>query len=71
MIKIAGEKVPADVKMLTVRDLLDEEAKDDNLWGIGEWLVYQDGNIAGKQVSIVIIDVNSDSVIMSGLFKGT
>ena len=58
-------------RTLTARDLLDDEAKNDNLWGIGEWLVYRDKGVIEKKVSIIVIDVKSNSVIMSGIFKGT
>jgi len=50
---------------------LDAEAKNDNQWGIGEWLIYQDDEIKEKNVQISVVDVESNSIIMNGVLKGT
>ncbi len=50
------------------RDYLNNESKVDNRWGIGEWFVYQNGNITGKKVGIAVVDVESDSVILIETF---
>jgi hypothetical protein len=50
---------------------LSDEAKMDNHWGIGEWFVYQDDDMIGKQVDISVVDKVSNSVIMSGSLKST
>jgi len=72
LIKIDGKKIPFDGETPRIRDFLDNEAKKDNAWGIGEWLIYQNPSIEGsKQVSVIIVDVESDSVIMTGIFQGT
>jgi len=51
---------------------LDNDSKDgDNLWGIGEWFIYQNDNLINQTVSISIVDVESNCVIMTGSFQGT
>ena len=55
----------------TVGDYLSNESKEDNLWGIGEWFVYQNNNITGKKVGIAVVDVESDSVILIETFQGS
>ena len=62
-------------KSITIGDsnYLDTESKEDNLWGIGEWLIYHDNTtiLNGKLVSISVVDVGSNSVIMTGSLQGT
>lgn len=62
-----GDSMP---ETITVRDEIDDEAKEDNLWGIGEWFTYQDPDISGKQVEITVVDVESNSIIMTGSLQG-
>ena len=50
---------------------LNEEAKVDNKWGIGECLVIRDPSIGGEYVKISVVDTESNSVIMQGSLKGT
>lgn len=50
---------------------LDDEAKKDNLWGIGEWFIYQDEDIMNEQVMITVVDAESSSVILRGTLQGT
>jgi hypothetical protein len=53
------------------KNYLTEKSKKDNLWGIGEWFIYPDINLMGQQVSIAVVDVESNSVIMTGSLRGT
>jgi flagellin-like protein len=52
------------------KNYLDDKAKEDNLWGLGELFIYQDKNITSKTVSIAVVDVKSNSRIMTGLLNG-
>jgi flagellin-like protein len=52
------------------KNYLDDKAKEDNLWGIGEWFIYQDKNITSKPVSVAVVDVKSNSMIMTGFLNG-
>lgn len=53
------------------QDYLNEDAKKDNLWNIGEGLVYENANMHGEQVKFTVVDTKSNSVIMLGSLKGT
>jgi flagellin-like protein len=53
---------------ITVGACLNDESKEDNRWGIGEWFVYQNSDITGKKVGIAVVDVESDSVILIETF---
>jgi flagellin-like protein len=55
-------------EIITVGNYLNNESKGDNRWDIGEWFVYQNGNITGKKVGIAVVDVESDSVILIETF---
>lgn len=57
-------------EIITVGAYLNNESKEDNRWGIGEWFVYQDSDITGKKVGIAVVDVESDSVILIETFQG-
>lgn len=50
---------------------LDADAKIDGLWSIGEWCIYRDAGLKNQQVSVSVVDMESNSVIMTGLLKGT
>ena len=52
---------------------LNNEAKKDNKWGLGEWLIYeiQNKNLAGNQIEITVVDLESNSVVMTGMLQGT
>ena len=52
---------------LTVSDYLNNESRDNGVWNIGERVVYPAGDIADLEVSVTIIDVKSNSIIMSGI----
>ncbi len=66
-------KVMLSIKDESVKigDFLDDKAKEDNLWGIGEWFIYKNANLTNQTVSISIVDVESNCVIMTGSFQGT
>lgn len=83
-----GEALSLDTKVIitinneititkTVKDGLDGKAKGDNLWGIGEWFVYEiyedvkDVDIEAKQLTITVVDVGSNSIIMTGSLQGS
>ena len=78
-----GEALSLDTKVIitiknemsipeTVRDGIDSDANKDNFWGIGEWYISPDlGNLTDKQIEITVIDVESNSIIMTGLLQGS
>ena len=51
---------------VTAKDGLDDNYKDDDLWGIGERLVFPVENLSGKQITVHVVDVDSNSIIMIG-----
>lgn len=50
----------------TAKDGLDDKYKDDDLWSIGEKLVFPVENLSGKQITINVVDVDSNSIVMTG-----
>jgi FlaG/FlaF family flagellin (archaellin) len=58
-------------KKIQIGDYLDDSAREDNWWGIGEWCIYQNEELNGKKVAISIVDVETNSVIMTSLLQGT
>jgi flagellin-like protein len=64
-----GESLSLDTKVIiTIGDntskirigdenYLDEKAKADKLWGIGEWFTYRDANMNNSKVMISVVDV--------------
>lgn len=76
---LGGESLDLDTRVLitigidkvtfNARDLLDDEFEDDNLWGLGEILNYTSNDIPGKQVTITVVDINSNSVVMMGTLQ--
>jgi hypothetical protein len=57
--------------LLDINDdsLLNNEAKKDGYWNIGERLVYSEMNITGLQVESTIVDKVSNSVVMWGILQ--
>ena len=51
------------------KQYLDTIAREDNLWGIGECFIYSDSNLKNQNVTISIVDVESNSMIMTGLLQ--
>ena len=79
-----GEPLPLETQITLTSDMgmsktiivgesnyLDEEAKLDNQWGIGEWLVYQDNELVDREITITVIDVRSNSIVLTGLLRGS
>lgn len=54
----------------TAGDYLNNEAKVNGVWNIGERVVYPVGDITDKKVSLTVIDIKSNSVIMLVVFYG-
>lgn len=57
-------------EIIIVEACLNNESKEDNRWGIGEWFVYQNSNMTGEKVGIAVVDIESDSVILIETFQG-
>lgn len=55
---------------VTAKAGLDDKYKDDDLWGMGEKLVFPVENLSGKQITINVVDVNTNSVVMTGTLQG-
>jgi hypothetical protein len=48
------------------------DLNSDGLWNVGEQIIYPTGNIVGKQVSCVIVDIEKNSIIFDKILqKGT
>ena len=44
--------------------------KDENnngFWDLGERVLYDIGNVSGKQIEVTVVDISSNSIIMSGI----
>jgi FlaG/FlaF family flagellin (archaellin) len=54
---------------VTAKDGLDDKYKDDDIWGMGEKLVFPVENLSGKQITINVVDVNSNSLVMTGKLR--
>lgn len=50
----------------TAKDGLDDKYKDDGLWGMGEKLVFPVEDLSGKKITIHVVDVDSNSIVMTG-----
>ena len=55
---------------VTAKDGLDDKYKDDDLWNIGEKLVFPTEHLSGEQITINVVDVNSNSIVMTGKLSG-
>jgi hypothetical protein len=51
---------------ITVKDYLENSYKIDGKWNIGEPISYQISNYTGKQVEVIVVDVNSKDIIFQG-----
>ena len=49
----------------TVGDYLNNGSRDNGVWNIGERVVYPVGDITDMNVSLSVVDVHSNSVIMT------
>jgi len=66
-IVIAGEKMLIDGKTPTARDLLDDTSREDDLWNIGERIVYPFNYSRNcTQVDIMTVDIESNSLVLMG-----
>jgi len=75
-----GEALSLDTKILmtigsdsmnaTAKDGLDDKYEDDDLWSMGEKLVFPVENLSGKQIAINVVDVDSNSIVMMGKLWG-
>ena len=71
-----GSSLSLDTKILmmvdsismnaTAKDGLDDKYENDDLWGIGEKLVFPVENLSGKQITVHVVDVDSNSIVMIG-----
>jgi len=79
-----GEELNLDTKITViidgvevteqVNDLLDADARINNLWNIGERAVYDPGygpdeSIEYKKVEVTVVDLESNSIIMTGILQ--
>ena len=65
-VTIGGSK-----QSFTVGDFLDNESKEDGVWGLGERMVYPPGeDVWGLQVEVSVVDVESNSIVLSGILHG-
>ena len=55
-------------KNVNITDFLDNPNNND-LWDIGERLVYSVGDVVGEQVEVTVVDTRSSSIIMSGILQ--
>ena len=69
LMTIGGETLLINNKTPTVADFLSEEAKEDNMWGIGEIVNYSDKSITGKQIAVTVVDSKSNSIILTATLQ--
>ncbi|MEA3457554.1 MAG: hypothetical protein U9R21_02625, partial [Candidatus Thermoplasmatota archaeon] len=79
LIHRGGKSVPLDSKILitigdtvvnmTVGNCLDAKSKEDGAWTIGEQIVYPVGDESYQHVTVMIVDVESNSVIFTGVVQ--
>ncbi|DAC72004.1 MAG TPA: hypothetical protein DSN98_07500, partial [Thermoplasmata archaeon] len=51
-------------KSIVVKDYLDTKSKSDNLWGVGEKVVYSYRDFIGKNIRVIINDIPTHSNIL-------
>ena len=79
-----GEALSLDTKVIvtigddpsvtiTVRDenYPKVDVNNDNRWGIGEQFIYEDTNLTGKPISVIVVDVESNSMVLTGTIQGS
>jgi len=52
-----------------IKDYLDDSAKADDFWGIGERFSYSAVDLSNKKVDLTIIDAESNSIVMGGIIQ--
>jgi len=53
---------------INIADFLDD-ANNNDLWDLGEQLIYPVGNVTGEQIEVTVVDSRSNSIIMSGILQ--
>ena len=53
---------------INITDFLDD-ANNNDLWDLGEQLIYPIGNVTGEQIEVTVVDTRSNSIIMSGILQ--
>jgi len=53
---------------INITDFLDD-ANNNDLWDLGEQLIYPVGNVTGNQIGVTVVDTRSNSIIMSGILQ--
>ncbi len=53
----------------TAGQLLDNKSKQDELWTIGELLVYSGTNLTGLRVEATVVDVKDDTTLLMGILQ--
>jgi len=53
---------------INITDFLDD-ANNNDLWDLGEQLIYPVGNVTGEQIEVTVVDTRSNSIIMSGILQ--
>jgi len=59
-------------EVLIIGDYLDDKSKQDGVWNLGERVVYPSGDfsdIQGLQINVVVVDVESNSAVLSGTLQ--
>ncbi len=65
ILTLAGQRL----NPILVGDLLSEHYKIDNVWNIGEQIIYSGRDITGLEVTATIVDPESDSIILWGVLQ--
>ena len=53
----------------TAGQLLDNKSKQDELWTVGELLVYSGTNLTGLRVEATVVDVKDDTTLLMGILQ--
>lgn len=53
---------------INITDFLNDE-NNNALWDLGEQLIYPVGNATGEQIEVTVVDIRSNSIIMSGILQ--
>jgi len=61
--------IGSTVVNMTVGNCLDAKSKEDGAWTIGEQIVYPVGDESYQHVKVMIVDVESNSVIFTGVVQ--
>jgi len=74
-----GESLPLESEIVltiggtqlnfTAGQLLDNKSKQDELWTVGELLVYSGTNLTGLRVEATVIDVKDDTTLLMGILQ--